>query len=96
MDLEGALLLRIRLWLEGPYLHRFLLPVAPDAAGRAIQQLVAAPDRLIAFPRLGTRVDGYAPRDVRRLAVGTYELRYEIAGDQIYVLRIWHVRELRR
>lgn len=41
------------------------------------------------------RLHAYEPRDVRRIVVGHYELRYEIARDTIFVLRIWHTREQR-
>jgi hypothetical protein len=27
------------------------------------------------------------------LVVGQYELRYEIAEDTIFILRLWHTRE---
>ncbi|MBR7513475.1 type II toxin-antitoxin system RelE/ParE family toxin, partial [Mycobacterium tuberculosis] len=35
----------------------------------------------------------FEPREVRRILVGQYEMRYEIQGDTIYVLRLWHTRE---
>lgn len=76
-------------------LHAFLAPVAPASANRAIQRLARAPDRLTDFPRIGARLGAYGPREVRRLGVGDYELRYEIANATIYVLRIWHMREHR-
>jgi hypothetical protein len=44
-------------------------------------------------PRLGRQLERYAPRDVRRLIVGNYELQYELRHDVILVLRIWHGRE---
>lgn len=76
-------------------LHAFLAPVAPDAAARVVQRLSRAPDRLKDFPRLGEKLDAYEPREVRRLIVGDYELRYEIANATIFVLRLWHSREHR-
>lgn len=76
-------------------LHDFLAPVAPEAAARVVQQLAHAPDRLRDFPRLGERLDAYLPREVRRITVGHYELRYEIAGAEIFILRLWHSRENR-
>ena len=33
------------------------------------------------------------PREVRRILVGHYEMRYEIRGSEIYILRLWHRRE---
>ena len=76
-------------------LHDFLAEVNPAAAAKAIQSLVAAPERLVEFPRLGERIERYAPRDVRRIVVGRYELRYEVTDTVITVLRLWHTRESR-
>jgi len=74
-------------------LHAFLEPVAPDAAARIVQQLARAPDRLVDFPRIGEKLDAYEPREVRRIIVGSYEMRYEIADAVIFILRLWHSRE---
>ena len=63
------------------------------AAARAVQLLQAAPARVRDHPRLGSRLDRYAPREVRRLFIGDYELRYEIQADTIIVLNLWHTRE---
>jgi hypothetical protein len=40
-------------------------------------------------------LDSYTPREVRRILVGHYELRYEIANGEIFILRLWHTRERR-
>lgn len=77
-------------------LHGFLAPYNPVVATRNVQALVAAPERLMAFPRIGESLTQYDPREVRRLLIGDYEMRYEIAGDSIYILRIWHNREQRQ
>ncbi|MGD9811986.1 MAG: type II toxin-antitoxin system RelE/ParE family toxin [Sphingobium sp.] len=37
----------------------------------------------------------YKPREVRRIIVGNYEMRYEIAAGTIFILRLWHCRENR-
>jgi len=76
-------------------LHEHLRPVAPDAAARVVQQLARAPDRLLDHPRIGEKLDAYAPREVRRIIVGNHELRYEIAESTIFILRLWHRRETR-
>ena len=52
-----------------------------------------APERLLEFPRSGERLDEFELREVRRIFVGSYELRYEIDKSNMYVLRIWHARE---
>ena len=76
-------------------LHEHLNPVAPDAANWLIQQLARAPDKLLDFPRIGEKLEAYEPREVRRILVGNYELRYEIANATIFILRLWHSRENR-
>ena len=74
-------------------LHEFLAPVNKPAAARAIQQLTAAPSKLTINPRIGERLEEFEPREVRRILVGRYEVRYEIQGSTVYVLRLWHTRE---
>lgn len=74
-------------------LHEFLALVDRNAAARAIQALAAAPERLLQYPRLGEQLEEFAPREVRRILVGTYEIRYEIRDSTIFVLRLWHTRE---
>ena len=76
-------------------LHEHLRPVAPDAAARVVQQLAHAPNRLLDHPRIGEKLAAYEPREVRRIIVGNYELRYEIAAGTIFILRLWHCRENR-
>lgn len=76
-------------------LHEHLRPVAPEAAARVVQQLSRAPDRLLDYPRIGEKLAAYEPREVRRIIVGNYELRYEIADATIFILRLWHCREER-
>jgi len=76
-------------------LHDHLKPVAPEAAARVIRQLAGAPGKLVDYPRLGEKLEAYEPREVRRIIVGDYELRYEIAQATILILRLWHCRENR-
>lgn len=74
-------------------LHEFLLPVSPTAAAQVVRQLVAGAKRIPAHPRLGVRLPEFEPREVRRVLIGDYELRYELTGNDIFVLRIFHTRE---
>lgn len=76
-------------------LHEHLKPVAHDAAARIVQKLAHAPNRLLDYPRIGEKLEAYEPREVRRIIVGNYEMRYEIAAGTIFVLRLWHCREHR-
>ena len=63
------------------------------AAVRTVQSLTAAPSRLLEQPRIGERLHEFESREVRRILVGHYEIRYEIQEATIYVLRLWHTRE---
>lgn len=74
-------------------LYDFLAPVNKPAAVRAVQVLAAAPTSLLVNPRIGEKLEEFEPREVRRILVGKYEMRYEIQESMIYVLRQWHTRE---
>lgn len=74
-------------------LHAFLASANPKPAAKALKALVAAPERLLAHPRMGEALEEFAPREVRRIFIGRYELRYELKPRALFVLRIWHARE---
>ena len=74
-------------------LYEFLAPVDKPAAVRTVQALTKASTVLLANSRIGEQLFEFEPREVRRLLVGHYEMRYEIQKSIIYVLRLWHVRE---
>jgi len=74
-------------------LYEFLQPVHPPAALRAVRQLVAAAKRIPGRPRLGARLREFGEREVRRIIVGDYEIRYELTATDVYILRIFHTRE---
>ncbi len=74
-------------------LYEFLALVNKEVAVRTVQSIVAAPASLLANPRIGVSLEEFEPREVRRLLVGHYELRYEIHRSSIIVLRVWHTRE---
>jgi plasmid stabilization system protein ParE len=75
------------------HLHDFLSMVSPRAATRAVSSLIQAPERLIQFPRLGERLEQYAPHEIRRIIVADYEIRYEIKNSVIQILHLFHGRE---
>ena len=76
-------------------LFDFLAPVSRQAAARTVQSLTAAPTRLLEHPRIGEKLEEFEPREIRRILVGHYEMRYEIHEMTIYLLRLWHTREER-
>ncbi|ENJ0682493.1 type II toxin-antitoxin system RelE/ParE family toxin [Salmonella enterica subsp. enterica serovar Worthington] len=65
------------------------------AAARTVQSLTQAPVILLTHPRMGEQLFQFEPREVRRIFAGEYEIRYELTGQTIYVLRLWHTRENR-
>ena len=69
-------------------LYEFLAAVNQPAAARTVQQLTSAPTTLLINPRIGERLEEFESRDVRRILVGHYEIRYEIVGSTIYLLRL--------
>lgn len=76
-------------------LYEFLALAYKPAAARAVQGLTQAPTILLTNPRIGEQLFQFEPREVRRILVGEYEVRYEILDSSIYVLRLWHTRENR-
>jgi plasmid stabilization system protein ParE len=76
-------------------LYEFLTLLNPAAAARAVQALMEAPRRVSVHPRLGEKLEEFEPREVRRLLVGNYEMRYEVREDTIFIVRVWHTRERR-
>jgi len=76
-------------------LYEFLAPLNKPAAARAVQSLTKAPSMLLTNLRIGEQLFEFNPREVRRLLVGGYEIRYEIQESTVYVLRLWHTREPR-
>ncbi len=71
-------------------LHAFLVEVNRPAAAKVVRSFSAAASQLRAHPRSGEALEEFAPREVRRLIVGPYEMRYEVKDQDIYILRLWH------
>jgi len=76
-------------------LYEFLASVNQPAAAHAVQSVTKAPIALLINPRIGEQLFEFEPREIRRILVGNYEMRYEIQESIIYVLRLWHTREHR-
>ena len=71
-------------------LYEFLATANKQAAARAVQALTKAPTILLTNPRIGEQLFEFEPREVRRLLIGHYEMRYEIQESTVYMLRLWH------
>jgi plasmid stabilization system protein ParE len=74
-------------------LHGFMESVSPARAVAIVDALIAGVERLAELPRVGQRLTRYSKREVRRVFVGDYEVRYELKGSNILVVRLWHTRE---
>jgi plasmid stabilization system protein ParE len=71
----------------------FLDSYDPALADDIEEELRIAPKGLLHFPRRGSRLRRYQPREVREYRVRRYVLRYELKGSDIHILRIFHGRE---
>lgn len=74
--------------------HGHVVPSRPYPAGHfvadaTLRSLASAAGRLVASPNAGDALDQFAPRQVRQLVVGRYELRYEVGSEAIVILRLW-------
>ncbi len=76
-------------------LYEFLALINQVAAASIVQTLTKAPLQLLQHPHMGQKIDGFGEREVRRILVSNYEMRYEVNKANIYILRIWHTRENR-
>ncbi|WP_028969057.1 type II toxin-antitoxin system RelE/ParE family toxin [Sphingomonas sp. URHD0057] len=80
-------------WADVERLYAFLAEHDIDAADAIFDALVDAPTELLTFPRRGSRLSEFDPREIREFRVGRYLLRYEVIGANVVVLRFFHVRE---
>jgi plasmid stabilization system protein ParE len=80
-------------WADLDRLHAFLAEHDPDAADAVFDRLAEAPAALLDFPRRGSRLSEFDPREVREFRVGRHLLRYELRGADVVVLRFFHARE---
>jgi plasmid stabilization system protein ParE len=74
-------------------LHAFLAEVNRPSAAKVVRSFTAAARQVREHPRSGELLEEFAPREVRRLIVGPYEMRYEITAQAIFILRLWHGHE---
>ena len=71
----------------------FIAGVDQHRASEIEQELGLAPAKLLQFPRRGSRLSEFDPREVREFRVHRYLLRYELKGSDITVLRFFHGKE---
>lgn len=75
-------------------LRAFIAEYNPQAAQRIAGELLEGINRLKIFPKMGLPAfKAPQPEDIRDLYIGQYTVRYLLAGNRIYILRIWHNKE---
>lgn len=80
-------------WADVDRLHAFLAEHDLDRADSVFDRLANAPAALLSFPRRGSRLSEFDPREVREFRLRNYLMRYELARTGIVVLRFFHARE---
>lgn len=76
-------------------LREFIESKNPIAARRIANELLDGISKLRLFPKIGLPVARAGdPQIIRDLFVGNYTVRYLIGNDGIYILRIWHGKEI--
>lgn len=75
-------------------LREFIAETNPAAAARIARELLEGIQGLKRFPRLGREVSRAPDPDrIRDLVLDRYVVRYLIADQALYILRIWHHKE---
>lgn len=78
-------------------LREFIADKNPAAAQRIAKELLQGAAKLKLFPNMGIRVmRAPQPELIRDLFVGHYTVRYLIGHDVIYILRMWHGKEIEK
>ena len=78
-------------------LRAFIELKNPIAAQRIANELLKGIEKLKAFPELGLKVTrAPQPNLIRDLFVGDYTIRYLIGDNEIYILRMWHGKEIEK
>ena len=76
-------------------LSELLVVRNPTAAQAIALAMIEATERLGQFPHIGARLAGFGQRDVRRIIVRWWQVRYEVVVGMVVILRVRHVRENR-
>ena len=76
-------------------LREFIEAKNPTAAKRIANEMLAGISKLKIFPRMGLPVKRAPdPEVIRDLFIGQYTVRYHVSSENIFVLRVWHGKEV--
>ena len=78
-------------------LRAFIEVKNPLAAKRIAENILSGIEKLKMFPKIGLTVQRAPdPEKVRDLFVSNYTVRYLLGDDTIYILRVWHGKEIEK
>ena len=78
-------------------LREFIAAKNPYAAKHVAQKLLFGIEKLKDFPEIGLSVQrSPEPEKVRDLFITNYTVRYLIGQETIFILRIWHGKEIEK
>jgi plasmid stabilization system protein ParE len=78
-------------------LREFISEKNPYAAQRVAGELLEGINKLLTSPKMGIPVvRAPDPSIIRDLFVGSYTIRYLLTDELIYILRLWHNKEIER
>lgn len=78
-------------------LRSFISEKNPYAAQRVAGELLEGINNLNIFPKMGIPVSRAPdPSIIRDLFIGSYTVRYLLAGEKIHILRLWHGKEIEK
>ena len=76
-------------------LREFIEVKNPAAAKRIANELLAGIGKLKIFPKMGLPVKRTPdPEVIRDLFIGQYTVRYHVGSQNIFILRVWHGKEI--
>jgi plasmid stabilization system protein ParE len=78
-------------------LRKFIAEKNLTAANRVVNELIQEINKLCKCPLIGVKVtSAIHSSEIRDLFIGHYTIRYLIASNDIYILRLWYDKENER
>jgi len=78
-------------------LREFIAAKNPYAAKHVAQKLLSGIEKLKDFPEIGLSVQrSPEPKKIRDLFITNYTVRYLIGQETIFILRVWHGKEIEK
>jgi plasmid stabilization system protein ParE len=78
-------------------LREFIAAKNPYAAKHVAQKLLSGIEKLRDFPEIGLSVQrSPEPEKIRDLFITNYTVRYLIGQETIFILRVWHGKEIEK